>query len=172
MEDPRITEINGAYYITYVGVSKKTGVCTALALTKDFKVFERLGIIFPMENKDIVLLPEIINDYYVAYHRPVGGHPFAKPNMQISFSPDLIHWGQHKFLMGTRDGYWDDHKLGAGPPPIKTDKGWLEIYHGVLKKEDDVVGVYCAGAALFSLEEPGKLIGRSKEPVMMPEESL
>jgi len=170
VEDPRITEINGAYYITYVAVSRTMGVSTALAVTVNFKKFERAGIIFPLENKDVVLFPETLNDHYLAIHRPVGACRFSTPNMQISRSPDLIHWGQHRFLMGTRPGYWDDYKLGAGPPPLKTEKGWLVIYHGVKKEDNDPVGIYCAGAALFDLSDPEKLIARSDEPLMMPEE--
>ncbi len=170
LEDPRITEIEGIYYITCVACSKSMGVCTALIKTEDFRNFHRMGVIFPAENKDVVLLPEKIKNSYVAYHRPSGEHLMGNLTMQISFSPDLIHWGRHKFLLGTRTGFWDDYKLGAGPPPIKTEHGWLTIYHGVYRQEEEVIGTYCAGAALFDLNNPERLIGRTKEPIIIPEE--
>ena len=170
LEDPRITEIEGNYYITCVACSKSLGVCTALIKTEDFCNFQRMGVIFPAENKDVVLLPEKINNSYVAYHRPAGEHLLGNLTMQISFSPDLIHWGKHNILLSTRKGFWDDYKLGAGPPPIKTEHGWLTIYHGVYRQEGETVGTYCAGAALFALNNPGKLIGRTKDPIIIPEE--
>jgi len=170
MEDPRISEIEGIYYITCVACSQSMGVCTTLIKTEDFCNFERMGVIFPAENKDVVLLPEKIKNSYVAYHRPAGEHLLGKLTMQISFSPDLIHWGRHRVLLDTRKGFWDDYKLGAGPPPVKTEHGWLTIYHGVYRQKGETIGTYCAGAALFDLNDPGKLIGRTKDPIIIPEE--
>jgi len=164
LEDPRITEIEGVFYVTCVVCSASLGVCTSLLKTENFHDFERLGVIFPAENKDVVLLPEKKGHSYVSYHRPAGEHLLGKLTMQISFSPDLIHWGRHKFLMGTREGFWDDYKLGAGPPPVKTEYGWLTIYHGVYRQEGETVGTYCAGAAIFDLDDPARLIGRTEEP--------
>lgn len=169
VEDPRMTEIDGSFYFTYVGVSRKMGVCTMLASTSDFVEYTRHGVIFCKENKDVVLLPEKVGGKYVAYHRPVGGHHFDRPSMVIAYSPDLIHWGEHASLLRTREGSWDEVRMGAGPPPIKTEKGWLEIYHGVHRRKDnDPVGIYSAGAALFDLNDPGKLIARSEEPILSP----
>lgn len=170
VEDPRITMIDGVYYFTYVAVSRKLGIATAIARTSDFKTYERLGIIFPTENKDVVILPDKINGEYVSYHRPVSANPFSNPNMQIAYSPDLIHWGRYDGLLYPRDGYWDEAKIGAGPPPIKTKHGFLEIYHGVkIDEHTGVAGKYCAGAALFDLNDPGKLLARSVEPILVPE---
>ncbi|MEQ8187416.1 MAG: glycoside hydrolase family 130 protein [Candidatus Eremiobacterota bacterium] len=172
VEDPRITFIDGIYYFTYVAVSKDMGVATALASTSDFKTFKRHGIIFCQENKDVVILPEKINGRYCAFHRPVAEHKLSPPNIQIAFSPDLVHWGEHKILMGTRPGKWDSDRMGAGTVPLKTEKGWLEFYHAVrLEEKGDPVGVYRSGAALFDLTDPSKLIGRSENPLLSPEES-
>jgi len=171
VEDPRLTKIDGRYYFTYVAVSRAMGVCTALASTADFESYTRHGVIFCMENKDIVLLPEKIKGKYVAYHRPSGGMRFSPMAMSIAYSTDLIHWGEHAPLLSTREGSWDDNKMGAGPPPIKIPEGWLEIYHGVsIEGENDPVGVYRAGAALFNLNDPGKLIARSNMPILEPVE--
>lgn len=171
VEDPRMTPVNGRFYFTYVAVSRKMGVATALASTSDFKEYTRHGFIFCLENKDVVLLPEKIKNRYVCYHRPVGACRLRPPAMQIAYSPDLIHWGEHAPLLEPRDGYWDAERIGAGPPPIKTSAGWLEIYHGVkIENEKDSVGVYRAGAALFDIDDPSKLIARSPEPILSPEE--
>lgn len=169
VEDPRMTDIEGRFYLTYVAVSRKMGVCTKLASTFDFVNYFRHGVIFCRENKDVVLLPEKVGGKYAAYHRPVGRSHFDKPSMVIAYSLDLIHWGEHASLLRTRDDCWDEVRMGAGPPPIRTKEGWLEIYHGVQRRKDgNPVGIYSAGAALFDLKDPGKLIARSKDPILSP----
>ncbi|MDQ7826962.1 MAG: hypothetical protein RDV48_29455 [Candidatus Eremiobacteraeota bacterium] len=170
IEDPRITYLEGTYYLTYVACSRGMGVSTALAETADFTRFTRHGIIFPMENKDVVILPEKAGGDYVAYHRPGGYYKFEYLSMQCARSRDLIHWGRHSHLLSPRRGLWDSDKLGGGAVPLKTPQGWLELYHGVSSvTEDDPIGVYRAGAALFDLDDPGKLIARSKIPVLSPD---
>jgi beta-1,2-mannobiose phosphorylase / 1,2-beta-oligomannan phosphorylase len=170
IEDPRITFLEGTYYITYVACSRDMGVCTALAETVDFTIFTRRGIIFPMENKDVVILPEKTGDDYMAYHRPGGQYKFEYLSMQCARSRDLIHWGRHSHLLSPRRGLWDSQKLGGGAVPLKTSQGWLELYHGVNNvTEADPIGIYRAGAALFDLNDPGKLIARSTVPILSPE---
>ncbi len=168
VEDARITPIGDTFYITYVAVSRH-GITTALASTKDFVHFERHGIIFPTENKDVVIFPEKIGNRYVALHRPLSANPFGPPEMWMAYSPDLIHWGNHHYVIGGGSN-WDLMKVGAGAPPIKTKEGWLEIYHGSYKAhEEDTVGVYCTGAALFDLDNPQKMIAKSERPILVPE---
>lgn len=168
VEDARITPIGDTCYITYVAVSRH-GISTALASTKDFVHFERHGIIFATENKDVVIFPEKIGNRYVALHRPLSANPFGPPEIWMAYSPDLIHWGNHHYVIGGGSN-WDFMKVGAGAPPIKTEEGWLEIYHGSYKAhEEDTVGVYSAGAALFHLDNPQKLIAKSDRPILMPE---
>lgn len=170
-EDPRMTEIEGRFYFTYVAVSKDAGVVTAMASTADFVNYQRHGIIFCRENKDVVLLPEKVNGKYCAFHRPVGGQKTAPPNMMVAFSPDLIHWGEHRVLLNTRPGYWDADRMGAGAVPLKTDQGYLEIYHGVTVDDpNNPVGIYRAGAALFDLNDPSRCIARSPKPILSPED--
>ena len=91
IEDARITKIGDTYYITYVAISRQMGVATALMTTKDFRCFERKGIIFPTENKDVVLLPERWKDHYVAYHRPVSNYMINAPSVEISLSPNAFY---------------------------------------------------------------------------------
>ena len=170
IEDPRITQINNTFYITYVAVSRQMGVATALMTTKDFLTFERHGIIFSTENKDIVLLPERWKDHFVAYHRPVSYHRFGAPSIETALSPDCIFWGKHRYLFGPRPGGWDGVKVGAGAPPIRLPEGWLLIYHGVTSATaESPGGHYSAGAVLLDIDNPLRLIARSRDPLLKPE---
>jgi len=162
IEDPRISLIEGTYYINYVGVSP-CGVTTCLASTKDFISFERHGVIFCPENKDVAIFPEKVNGRYYALHRPFS--PLFKRNdIWIGESSDLICWGNHHCLMGPRADCWDEVKIGAGAVPFKIDDGWLEVYHGA-----DRNGRYCLGAVLLDAEQPGKIIARADKPILEPE---
>ncbi|MFC1675544.1 glycoside hydrolase family 130 protein [Planctomycetota bacterium] len=162
VEDPRITFIDGRYYITYVGVSRY-GVTTHLASTADFKSYERHGVIFYPDNKDVVLFPEKINGCYWALHRPVSPL-FGKGQIWICESDDLKCWGGHKHLMSPAAGKWDSVKIGAGAAPFKTKAGWVEIYHGV-----DTEDRYCLGAVLLERDQPWRIIARTDEPIFVPE---
>jgi len=167
VEDPRLTPLDGRYYFTYVAVSSH-GVATALASTADFQTFERHGLIFCLENKDVVLFPQRIGGSYVALHRPNGATRFARPEMWLAKSSDLIHWGQHAWL-ASGQAEWESGRIGAGPPPIWTDAGWLTIYHGnVLERHRGEVGSYSAGAMLLDLEQPSRILWRSSTPILEP----
>jgi beta-1,2-mannobiose phosphorylase / 1,2-beta-oligomannan phosphorylase len=169
LEDPRITPLDGRFYITYVAVSRH-GPVTALASTTDFKTLERHGIIFCPENKDVVLLPARVGGEYVALHRPLGNMPFSRPEMWIARSPDLIHWGKHEYLFGGA-GDWEDGRVGGGAPPIATEAGWLEIYHGNRRPEMvGEVGAYCAGAMLLARDNPSRVLNVTRDPILQPEE--
>lgn len=162
VEDPRITEIDGTYYITYSSVSPY-GVGVGLARTRDFVTVERLGIVFPPENKDVVLFPERIGGAYYALHRPVP-KGMGDPEIWIGKSPDLIHWGDHRPLLGIRPGKWDSLRIGGGAVPIRTPRGWLELYHAADDKNR-----YCMGAVLLDLADPTQVIARSEDPIFEPE---
>lgn len=167
VEDPRITWLDGRYYITYVAVSRH-GAATALASTVDFQTFTRHGIILPPENKDVVLLPERVDGQYVALHRPVGDIPFCRPQMWLARSPDLIHWGSHQFLYGGI-GQWEDGRVGAGAPPIAAADGWLEIYHGNRRsRQEGGIGAYCGGALLLAKNDPTHVLKAGIEPILEP----
>jgi len=172
IEDPRITKIASTYYVTYVAVSP-FGIATGLLSTTDFATFRRHGLIFCPENKDVVLFPEKVMDEYVALHRPSGSVRFRPPEVWLARSPDLIHWGTHARLLGcgSTDGLAD--RIGAGTPPIRTREGWLMIYHQSDKaKQNDVAGIYSGYAMLLDLDNPAKIIGRSREPVIKPAETF
>ncbi|UCF42381.1 MAG: glycoside hydrolase family 130 protein [Planctomycetota bacterium] len=162
VEDPRISLIDGTYYITYVAVSA-LGVTTCLASTKDFKSFERHGVIFCPENKDVVLFPEKIKGKYYALHRPVSPL-FEKQEIWISESPDLTCWGNHRRLMGPRTDCWDGAKIGASAVPFKVKTGWLEVYHGA-----DRDSRYCLGAVLTDAARPWEVLARAERPILEPE---
>ncbi len=162
IEDPRISFIDGTYYISYVGVSP-LGVTSCLASTKDFKSFERHGVIFCPENKDVVLFPERIDGKYYALHRPVSPL-FKRRDIWIAESPDLLCWGNHRFLCGPRAGRWDETKIGASAVPFKIERGWLEIYHGA-----DRDNRYCLGAVLLDAKQPWKVIARADKPILEPQ---
>jgi predicted GH43/DUF377 family glycosyl hydrolase len=171
VEDPRFTKIKNQYLMTYVIINIKEGVCTSLAVSKNLRDWERKGIIFRTQNKDVVIFPEKINGKYAALHRPEGNFVFSKPNIWISYSPDLIHWGEEKAILQTRNNSWDEKRIGAGTPPIKTEEGWIEIYHGV-KDTPEEKSIYSAGAALLDLKNPAKVLARTsaRKPLFAPKE--
>lgn len=171
VEDARITRIENRYYITYVAVSRH-GAATVLASTDDFIHFERHGIIFCPENKDVVIFPQRIDGVYVALHRPVGGTPFTRPEMWIAKSPDLIHWGDHAFLFGGANA-WESGRVGAGAPPIAVAEGWLEIYHGNGRPRTATeVGAYFGGAMLLDPRDPARVLKVGREAILEPRETF
>ncbi len=163
-EDARITFIDGVHYIYYVAVARY-GYSTVLVSTTDFRTYRRLGNIMPGVNKDVAIFPEKINGLYYALTRP-DTNPFAKPSIWISASPDLVYWGQHKHLFGTRKGLWDSARIGAGTVPLKTPQGWLEIYHGA-----DANHRYCLGVTMLDLNDPSNVLFRGYSPILEPQES-
>ena len=168
VEDPRITPLGGHFYFTYVAVSRH-GPATALASTADFQTFERHGVIFCPENKDVVLFPEPFETDFAALHRPVCGTPFTRPEMWVARSPDLLHWGSHAPL-AVAGGDWQSGRVGAGTPPIRVEDGWLEIYHGNRQpSRPGEVGAYYGAALLLDPEDPTQVIGQSAEPLLVPE---
>jgi len=162
IEDPRITPIDGKFTINYSAVSRH-GVATALAVTDDFRTFERRGLIFAPDNRDVSLFPEKVGGHYACFHRPMGA-AFGQQDIWFASSPDLLHWGEHRFVCGCRPGQWDSLKVGAGAVPIKTESGWLAIYHGADHRHR-----YCLGCLLTDLEEPHRVIARSNEPILAPQ---
>jgi len=163
IEDPRITEINGVYYIGYSAVSDVTGITICLASTCDFVSFKRHGIIFMPDNKDFALFPEKIGGKYYAFNRP-SSSDFGMKDMWISQSDDLLSWGNHKIMMTGSEGFWDDGRIGCGAVPFKIKEGWLEIYHGASKEDR-----YCLGAVLLDINNPSKIISRSYNPIIEPQ---
>ena len=164
IEDSRVALIDGKYYLSFTSVSDN-GVGVGLRTTTDWKNFEKHGMIMPPHNKDCAIFEEKVNGMYYALHRPssveIGGN-----YIWIASSPDAIHWGNHQCIIKTRKGLWDSKRVGAGAAPIKTEKGWLEIYHGANEEHQ-----YCLGAILLDLRYPYLVIARTDEPIMIPTES-
>ncbi len=170
IEDPRVVWLEelGKYAITYTAYSAN-GPLVALALTEDFKTFERRGPIMPPEDKDAAFFPRRFDGRWALIHRPVPNIAGGKANMWLSFSPDLQHWGDHRVLLEARSGaYWDAVKIGLSPPPIETSEGWLVIYHGV--RHTPAGAIYRGGLALLDLEDPRIVLRRGDEWVFGPEE--
>lgn len=171
VEDPRITYLDGRYYITYVAVSKH-GPATALASTTDFRTFERHGVVFCPENKDVVFFPEKIGGAYAAMHRPVCNAPFTRPEMWLARSHDLLHWGSHVPLEAV-GSHWQSGRVGGGVPPIRVPEGYLAIYHGNIRPVlPGDVGAYFGGALLLDAADPSKVLKHVPEPILAPEQGF
>lgn len=177
VEDPRITWLDGEAYLTCTLASVypsrapkpwdagtawrvRVGLCTS----RDFSRFSSPRVVIPRrDSKNAVLFPRKIGGRFVMFHRPY-------PDIWIAYSEDGITWSGHKPVMRPRPGYFDSERVGAGPPPILTDYGWLLIYHGTEIEEAEFrVRRYRVGAALFDRDDPSRLIGRSPEPIFEPE---
>lgn len=163
IEDPRVTHLDGRWWVSYTAVSAM-GITAALASTRDWQSFERHGIIFGPDNKDVAILPEKVGGLYACRHRP-WSQGIGEAGLWTASSPDLLHWGRHARLIAPRAGNWDGERVGAGPPPIRTRRGWLDLYHGAGPE-----GRYCMGALVTDLEDPTRVLARSTDPVLEPTE--
>lgn len=160
IEDSRITYVPELeqYAVLYTSYSRG-GPGVSMAMTRDFRTFERLGVVMSPEDKDAALLPRRINGEWALIHRPVG---FMGAHMWLSFSNDLKHWGTHKLMLEARRGaWWDANKIGLCNPPIETRRGWLVVYHGV--RQTCAGCIYRLGLALFDLESPEICLIRGDE---------
>lgn len=150
--------------VAYTAFSKG-GPGVALALTDDFRRFERLGLVMQPDDKDAALLPRRIDGSFALVHRPVtdsGAHVW------ISYSPDLRNWGSHKLILPARKGaWWDANKVGLSPPLIETERGWLMLYHGVRHTASGCL--YRLGLALFALDKPEQCLLRGDSWIFGPE---
>lgn len=168
IEDPRIVWIDelGQYAVTYTAFSL-AGPAVSLALTRDFSVFERLGMVMSPDDKDAALLPRRFDGKWLMLHRPQTG---LGSSIWLSESPDLQHWGKHRVLMGSRRGaWWDATRIGLGSPLIETPEGWLMIYHGA--RQTAAGNLYRLGVALLDREDPRVCIARGSEWILGPREN-
>lgn len=167
IEDPRITfvpELN-RYAVVYTSYSEG-GPGVSMALTEDFRSFERFGAIMSPEDKDAALFPHRIGGCWALIHRPVSN---TSANIWISYSPDLRHWGSHRMILPARRGaWWDAGKVGLSPPPIETERGWLLLYHGVRMTAAGCI--YRLGAALMDSKSPERCLLRGDEWFFGPKE--
>lgn len=166
VEDPRITYVEELkqYVVVYTAFTHD-GPGVAIALTADFRTFDRYGIVMTPDDKDAALLPYRIEGKWVMIHRPVST---ARAHIWLSYSPDLRNWGKQVLMMSAREGaWWDANKIGLSTPPIETPEGWLVIYHGV--KVSCSGCIYRLGLALFALDKPEVCLKRGSEWVFSPE---
>ena len=173
-EDPRITAFDTGFYIFYTAYSRR-GPRIALASTKDFRSYERYGLVGPnYDDKDAALFPQLISGKFAVVHR-------IEPNIELAFydsikqmekfsqnpySKNYLKRMKANTIMKPK-WKWEEKKVGIGPPPIRTNAGWIVIYHGV-----DSNTIYRAGAALLDLENPFRVIARTPEPILEPEEDF
>ena len=162
IEDTRVTELEGKYCLTYTGYSKYMPL-VILAETEDFENFKIHGPITEPSNKDAAIFPEKINGFYWKIDRPSAEDSC---DMWINKSPDLIHWGNYQILANKTPGSWEANKIGGSTPPIRTDAGWLLLYHGV---RNFGANIYKVGAILLDIDKPWIEIGRTKAPILQPE---
>jgi len=167
VEDPRITELDGTYWITYTAVSH-FGIGTGLASTTDFRKFERHGVIFSPPNRNVTLFPEKIDGRYAALHRPMP-EGLGQHSIWTATSSDLKSWGNHRLVATPRESGWDNTKVGGGAVPFRVHVGredaWLAIYHGVTGNPPN----YALGALLLDRHDPSRVKGRSREPILKAE---
>jgi len=165
VEDPRVTEIEGEFLITYSAYSRH-GVRIALAKTRDFVTLERVSLITEADYRNVVIFPERFHGLYARLDRP---HSEIAPwSIWISYSPDLRFWGESKRIMCPVPYHWDEMKIGPGAPPIRTEEGWLSIYHGVFQTMDGAV--YRLGVALHDLRDPSVIRGAGDTWILQPED--
>jgi predicted GH43/DUF377 family glycosyl hydrolase len=163
IEDARVVRVGNKYLITYTGYSKHLPL-VMLAETEDFKDFKMFGPITEPSNKDSALFPEKINGYYWKMDRP-SCDPFN--SIWVNRSTDLIHWGGFRFLIHPIHGTWAADKIGGSTPPIRTDKGWLFLYHGV--RGFGISNIYKIGVMLVDIDKPWIIKGMSRDPILAPD---
>ena len=169
--DARITRLDGAHYVMFA-MDMDSGCQLGLARTADFKEFRFLGVTSTDDVRNGVLFPEKVGGLYLRLERPnkakLAGGPTTGTEIWLSGSDDLLAWRRLGPVMGGRFHYWDEY-IGSGPPPVKTRRGWLHVYHGVATHFGSA-NIYQAGVALLDLADPAKVIGRSRGNVLEPRE--
>jgi beta-1,4-mannooligosaccharide/beta-1,4-mannosyl-N-acetylglucosamine phosphorylase len=164
--DPRLLKIEDTYYITWC--DDFPGASIGMGRTQDFRTFVKMENPLMPFNRNGVLFPRRIGGLYAMLSRPSdSGHtPFG--DIILSYSPDLTYWGRHRLVMSRGgQGWWQSTKIGAGPVPIETTEGWLLFYHGVTTTCNGYV--YSTGAVLLDLEDPSRVLYRTRDYLMTPE---
>ncbi len=177
MYDPRVTVIDGRYYVCFA-CDTKHGLRGGIAVTDDFCKFEILSLSLP-DNRNMALFPEKINGKYVRVERPMPVYSRGKDrfDMWTSDSPDLKYWGNHQLLAAVENFPFANDKIGPAAPPVKTEQGWLLVIHcvdidparGKNGWEPTWKKRYTAGVMLLDLNDPSKVLGISHEPLIAPE---
>ena len=165
--DPRLTKIDDTYYFTWC-LDSRQGPLIGMATTKDFKTFKQQENLTIPSNRNCVIFPRKMNGKFAMYSRPsdMGHTPFGA--MFYSTSPDMVHWGNHRFAFETVRSSWQSTKIGPGPAPVEIEDGWLLIYHGVWTSCNGYL--YYAGGAILDKDEPWKVLYRTKDYLLAPTE--
>ena len=177
--DPRLTVIDGSCYVC-LAVDTRHGLRGAVAVTDNFEHFEFLSLSLP-DNRNMALFPEKIDGKFVRLERPMPVYSRERAeafDMWLSDSPDLRYWGNHRLVLGAEQVPYCNNKIGPAAPPIRTDCGWLALFHSVYKDDSRPLGgwerrpwtkCYSAGLVLLDLDRPWRVIGMSREPVLSPQ---
>jgi beta-1,4-mannooligosaccharide/beta-1,4-mannosyl-N-acetylglucosamine phosphorylase len=169
--DARVTRLDGAFFIMFA-MDTDGGCRLGLARTEDFEDFRFLGVTSTGDVRNGVLFPEKVDGVYLRLERPnrarLEGGPATGSEIWLAESDDLVHWRERGPVFGGRFHYWDEY-IGSGPPPVKTRRGWLHIYHGVATHFGSA-SIYQAGVALLDLRDPAKVIGRCRGNILEPRE--
>ena len=164
--DPRITKIGDEYIILYASDLLQNDVRIGILKTKDFNSFERVCTGSELGNRNGALFPEKIDNLYARFDRPFGNE-LSPCYMWFSYSPDLVFWGKARPVTYKGKPFHDGYKMGAGAVPIKTEKGWLEIYHTVSTTCNGFI--YRLKAMMLDLQDPSKIIGYTRDFLLWPE---
>jgi len=169
--DPRVTRLEGAFYVMFA-MDMDAGCGLGLARTEDLRSFDFLGLVSTDDVRNGVLFPEKVNGVYLRLERPNkarhAGGPATGTEIWLAESDDLVRWRPRAPVMAGRFHYWDEF-IGSGPPPVKTRRGWLHVYHGVATHFGSA-NIYQAGASLLDLDDPARLLGRSRGNILEPRE--
>jgi beta-1,4-mannooligosaccharide/beta-1,4-mannosyl-N-acetylglucosamine phosphorylase len=165
-EDARVTQIGTQEWIIAYTAYSRYGPAVALATTTDFETVTRIGTVLSPTNKDATIFPQQFSGRWMMLHRPVTGG--QEHIWYATSNGDLVHWSLPGVLIPERGGpWWDGLRIGCGAPPIRTDDGWLLIYHGV--KEMGNRPIYRLGLALLDLEDPRRVLARASEWIFTPQ---
>ncbi len=174
VEDARISKIGDLWYMTTCSVSAERH-CSTLHVSKDGMSYTLEGIVLDHQNKDMILFEGKVAGWFVALTRPLGevyfAYPAASPyaggpSIHLAASPDALHWKPFDQPgIRARKGSTSSMKVGGGSPPIRTEHGWLMIYHGVEARE--TVGVYRSFWALLDLEDPSRILRLEDEAPLL-----
>jgi predicted GH43/DUF377 family glycosyl hydrolase len=162
IRDPRVTKIDGTYYITYLADSAN-GERIGLARTKDFQSVERMQLISEPDTKGACIFAKKFDGRYAMLERPSAGG-----SIWLTYSDDLTHWGSSTIVLTPRAGYWDSNRIGPAGPPIEFDAGWLLIYYG--EKDTSAGPLIRLGAAILDRVDPSRVLARSNIPILAPRE--
>jgi beta-1,4-mannooligosaccharide/beta-1,4-mannosyl-N-acetylglucosamine phosphorylase len=176
--DPRLTVMDGKVYLCFA-VDTHHGLRAGIAVTEDLEHFDVLTLSLP-DNRNVVLFPEKINGLYYRLDRPFPIYSRSDPerfDIWISASPDLHYWGDSHLLLGVEHVPFANRKIGPGAPPVRTKQGWLTLFHAV--DFDPARGKngweerwqkrYSAGIMLLDLDDPRKIVGIARRPLLAPE---